>query len=193
MAWLEREGSGRAAALTRVRVPVASPEHSRESRDFTGATALFCVSGGQKFPHTPVTPPNNTTMARRVAALEADAQNWIEEVTGERFFSDYVTSLKDGVLLCKCVPAVGREGEGEGGKALPRASFWASGAALCRVLTSPQRRTPVASIYSVACLEGFMVPLDGAEAEVFVARVRLWGSDPTLLRLCRPLPLAPGS
>ncbi len=34
--------------------------------------------------------------------------HWIEATTGERFFSDYVSSLKDGVLLCKWVKGVGR-------------------------------------------------------------------------------------
>lgn len=31
----------------------------------------------------------------------AEAQEWIETVTGERFSGSFHESLKDGVLLCK--------------------------------------------------------------------------------------------
>jgi hypothetical protein len=33
--------------------------------------------------------------------LENEAQNWIEEMTGIQFDSDFAESLKDGIILCK--------------------------------------------------------------------------------------------
>lgn len=33
--------------------------------------------------------------------LEAEAQQWIEEMTGETFPADFASSLKDGIILCK--------------------------------------------------------------------------------------------
>jgi hypothetical protein len=35
--------------------------------------------------------------------LEQQAQRWIEAVVGEKFPSDFHTSLKDGLILCKYV------------------------------------------------------------------------------------------
>ncbi len=40
-------------------------------------------------------------MSKRDPALEDEAQDWIERTVGETFTADYVTALKDGVLLCK--------------------------------------------------------------------------------------------
>ena len=43
-------------------------------------------------------------MAARNSRLEAEAQQWIEEITGIEFQgSTFEDSLRDGVILCKCV------------------------------------------------------------------------------------------
>lgn len=39
--------------------------------------------------------------------LEKEAQLWIEAVTGESFPGTFQESLKDGVILCKCVVVSG--------------------------------------------------------------------------------------
>lgn len=38
-----------------------------------------------------------------MARLEQEAQEWIEQITGEYFSGSFAESLKDGIILCKCV------------------------------------------------------------------------------------------
>ncbi|XP_006815489.1 myophilin-like isoform X2 [Saccoglossus kowalevskii] len=39
--------------------------------------------------------------AKRDPQQEAEVQEWIETLTGEKFPSDYAESLRDGIILCK--------------------------------------------------------------------------------------------
>ena len=39
--------------------------------------------------------------------LALEAQDWIEAIAGVAFTGGFAESLKDGVILCKCVPRRG--------------------------------------------------------------------------------------
>ena len=47
-----------------------------------------------------------STPGKTIEKLEEEAREWIEAITGEDFMDsgNFVASLGDGVLLCKCVP-----------------------------------------------------------------------------------------
>ena len=40
------------------------------------------------------------------ADLMGDAQTWLEELIGEPFPTDFMASLKDGVILCKAMNVI---------------------------------------------------------------------------------------
>ena len=71
------------------------------------------------------------TPGKSIEQLEEEAREWIEAITGEDFMDsgNFVASLGDGVLLCKCV-----EG-GRGGNL--RAATWQPPHTLCRAPASP--------------------------------------------------------